>query len=152
MVGGVVDTVDADGIDTEFRELGDIAGARLLVGDGVDEFGGAAGLVVDAADVEAGGALHECWEDVRDCVDGVRGGDEPLPLTVMGWREDEEEEDRAASSSVGDGRAKTVEIAANAAIVLNPFMLIYIFKNLFFNKGNRLLWYPKWSSRICPKG
>jgi hypothetical protein len=72
------------------------------------------------------------------------GGDEPLPWTVMGWREDEEEEDRAASSSVGDGRAKTVEMAANAAIVLNPFILIYIFKNLFFNKGNRLLWYEKW--------
>lgn len=142
MVGGVVDAVDADGIDTEFRELGDIAGAGLLVGDGVDEFGGAAGLVVDAADVEAGGALHECcgmleivWRDQK--------GNEPLPLTVMGWRE--EEEDRAASSSVGDGRAKTVEMAANAAIVLNPFILIYIFKNLFFNKGNRLLWYEKWS-------
>jgi hypothetical protein len=49
----------------------------------------------------------------------------------MGWREDEEEEDRAASSSVGDGRAKTVEMAANAAIVLNPFILIYIFKKTY---------------------
>jgi hypothetical protein len=79
VVGGVVDAVDADGVDTEFRELGDIAGAGLLVGDGVDEFGGAAGLVVDAADVEAGAALHECYRTL-EIVEGRMGRGRTIAL------------------------------------------------------------------------
>jgi hypothetical protein len=53
VVGRVVHRVDADGVDAQFLELGDVALARRGVGDGVRGFGGASGLVVDAADIEA---------------------------------------------------------------------------------------------------
>lgn len=53
VVLGVVDRVDADSVDAELDELGNVALATLGVGDGVLVGGGAAGLVIDTADVEA---------------------------------------------------------------------------------------------------
>jgi len=52
VVGAVVDSVDADGVDAELLELLNVALAASLVGDGVLCVGGATGLVVDTADVE----------------------------------------------------------------------------------------------------
>jgi len=49
----VVDRVDADGVDAELDELSNVTRAGLDVGDGVDEVGGATGLIVDAANIEA---------------------------------------------------------------------------------------------------
>jgi hypothetical protein len=60
MVLGVVDRVDTDGVDAELIELGDITGAASAVSDGVLICGGAAGLVIDAADVES--AASRCVE------------------------------------------------------------------------------------------
>jgi hypothetical protein len=53
VVGRVVDGVDADSVDTELLELGDVTLAAVSVGDGVLGVGRAAGLVVYTADVEA---------------------------------------------------------------------------------------------------
>jgi hypothetical protein len=52
VVGAVVDSVDADGVDAELLELLNVALAASLVGNGVLRIGGATGLVVDTADVE----------------------------------------------------------------------------------------------------
>jgi hypothetical protein len=53
----------------------------------------------------------------------------PLPLTVMGVSP---EDARGRSSSVGDGRAKTEETAANAAMLVKVFMILQ-FRNVMKN-------------------
>lgn len=52
MVGGVVDSVHANGVDAQLLELLNIALAAIDVGNGVLSIRGAAGLVVNTADVE----------------------------------------------------------------------------------------------------
>ena len=52
VVGAVVDSVDADGVDTELLELLNVALAASLVSDGVLRIGSATGLVVNTTDVE----------------------------------------------------------------------------------------------------
>lgn len=52
VVRSVVDGVDTDGVDAQLLELGNVTRASGDVGNGVDEGGGAAGLIVDATDVE----------------------------------------------------------------------------------------------------
>ena len=61
MVGGVVDRVDTDGVDTQLLELGDVPGAAGLIGNGVCEVRAATGLVVDATNVETVVSLEESW-------------------------------------------------------------------------------------------
>jgi hypothetical protein len=61
VVGAVVDSVDTDGVDAELLELLNVALAASLIGDGVLCIGGAAGLVVDTADVETLVASKERW-------------------------------------------------------------------------------------------
>ena len=52
MVGSVVDGVHANSVDAQLLELLDIALAAINVGNGVLSIRGAAGLVVNTADVE----------------------------------------------------------------------------------------------------
>jgi hypothetical protein len=59
VVGGVVDSVDTDGVDAQLLELGNITLAAVDIGDGVCELGAATGLVVDATDVETVASLEE---------------------------------------------------------------------------------------------
>ena len=62
VVEGAVKRIDADGVYAEFLEFGNVALADGSVGEGVLVFGGAAGLVVNAADVEALAIGEEgCW-------------------------------------------------------------------------------------------
>lgn len=61
MVGAVVDSVDADGVDTELLELLNVALAARLVGNGVLCIGSATGLVVNTTDVETLVASKESW-------------------------------------------------------------------------------------------
>ena len=53
MVGGVVHGVHTDSVDAQLLEFLDIALAAVDVGNGVLSIRGAAGLVVDTANVEA---------------------------------------------------------------------------------------------------
>lgn len=53
MVGGVVDRVDTDGVDSQLLELGNVSLASGGVCDGVFGAGRASGLVIDTTDVEA---------------------------------------------------------------------------------------------------
>jgi hypothetical protein len=52
VVGAVVDSVDTDGVDTEFLELLNVALAASLVSDGVLRIGSATRLVVNTTNVE----------------------------------------------------------------------------------------------------
>ena len=65
MVARVVHHVDAHGVDPELGELGDVALAERRVGEEIIIAGGAAGLVIDAAEVEASAAGPEGWKG--DC-------------------------------------------------------------------------------------
>jgi len=84
VVLGVVDGVDTDRVQAELLELLDIALAAFGVSDGVLGFGGTAGLVVDATDVEALVASEEsCSVSVPpDATPDERY--EPFPLIVTG--------------------------------------------------------------------
>ena len=63
MIGGVINGVDADGVDVKLGEIGDVSHASCCVGKGVGFYAGSPSrLVIDAADVEAVGAVIECWE------------------------------------------------------------------------------------------
>lgn len=61
MVGGVVDRVDTDGVDSQLLEFSNISLAGLGVCDGVLGAGGASRLVVDTTDVEALVASEESY-------------------------------------------------------------------------------------------
>ena len=74
---GVVDRVHADGIESEILELLQVALASVGIGDGICQLGRAAGLVVDAADVESLVALEErvaTHGDGSDAVASLDGG------------------------------------------------------------------------------
>jgi hypothetical protein len=65
VVGSVVHGVHANSVDAQLLELGDIALAAIDISDGVLSIRGAAGLVVNTANVEALGAGPEsCGEEL----------------------------------------------------------------------------------------
>lgn len=64
MVGCVVNSVDADGVDAKLLEFGDVALAACYIGDGVLRIRCTTGLVVNTTDVEALAALPESCECV----------------------------------------------------------------------------------------
>jgi hypothetical protein len=63
VVGSVVDSVDADSVDTELLELGDVTLAAVCVCDGVLGLSRATWLIVDTADVEAFVASKESCDN-----------------------------------------------------------------------------------------
>lgn len=68
VVGGVVDSVHTDGVDAQLLELLDIALAPVDIGNGVLSVRGAAGLVVNTANVEALVAGPESCDVGLDCI------------------------------------------------------------------------------------
>jgi hypothetical protein len=117
VVLGVVDGVDTDSVETELLELGNIALAALAVSDGVLGVSSTAGLVVNAADVEALVASEEsCGELVL--LDATLGDQyEPFPFTVTGVMP----EARLAGASVAGVAAAP---AASTAAARENFMMM----------------------------
>lgn len=59
VVGGVIDRVDTDGVDSQLLELHDVSRAGGCVCNGVDQLGGSTWLVIDTADIESAASLEE---------------------------------------------------------------------------------------------
>ena len=53
MIGTVVDSIDADGIDAQLLKFCNVSLAASLIGNGVSQIGRATRLVVDASNIEA---------------------------------------------------------------------------------------------------
>lgn len=80
MVRRVIDSVDSHNIRSQLLELGNITLADLWVGQWVDEVGGAAWLVVNAADVETLVAFEEGVALDGDGLEGCAGAEVVLGL------------------------------------------------------------------------
>lgn len=124
MVGGVVHSVHTDGVDAQLLELLDIALAAVDVGNGILCIGGAAGLVVNTADVEALVAGPEGYEWCQWCFWRTLGSNRvPLPLTVT-WGTLPELVPEALASSLAGVAAAVARAAEAAAIAIAPFMVV----------------------------
>lgn len=105
VVLGVVDGVHTDGVEAEVLELLDVTLAAIGIGDGIGELGGAAGLVVNTADIETVVALEE-----GIALDGDGGDTATTPLSVGGGTEDGGDAQSEGRCERGDGGLHNVDV------------------------------------------
>lgn len=125
VVSCVVDCVNTNCVQTELRKFGNISGAGRLICEGVDGLGWPPRLIVDTTNVKAVGTSKESYAmlDYASMWFEAKESHIPLPETVTLVRDFEDE--RATSSSVGVGFARTMLAPASAANLLNPFIFFF---------------------------
>ncbi len=61
MVCCVIDSIDANGVQSKLLEFGDVTRAGRRIGQRVDELGGSTRLIIDTTDIESVRSLEESW-------------------------------------------------------------------------------------------